>query len=117
MSKLRILPCVCIAAASLMAQFDSAEVLGTVRDPSGRGVPNAAVTLINQQTGIRMKTATGDNGNYDFFNVRNGRYTIKAELPGFSKYTTRNVTVNVDSRQSADITMNLGQLTETETST
>jgi len=34
-------------------------------------------------TGIQAKTTTDDNGNYDFFNVRVGRYSIAVEHSGF----------------------------------
>ena len=54
------------------AQFETSEVLGTVRDPSQRPVANAAVTLTNQATGIEAKTTTDASGNYDFFNVKAG---------------------------------------------
>src|SRR5579872_2130423 len=65
--------------AALFAQFETSEVLGTVHDPSSSPVPNANVTLTNQDTGIQMKTATDSNGNYDFFNVKVGRYTVAVE--------------------------------------
>ena len=40
-----------LCAAYTFAQFDKAEVLGTMRDQSGAIVPNAAVTLLNQDIG------------------------------------------------------------------
>src|SRR5579872_7149491 len=86
-------------AAPVFAQFDTAEVLGTIRDSSGGSLANATVTLINQDTGIQVKTTTDANGNYDFFNVKVARYTINAELSGFSKFTTTDVIVNVNARQ------------------
>jgi hypothetical protein len=51
--------------SSLYGQFETAEVLGTVHDPSGKAVPKASVTLTNQGTGIEVKTSTGDSGEYE----------------------------------------------------
>src|ERR1700676_2402523 len=85
-----------LAATVLLAQFETAEVLGTVRDNSGSVVPKASVTLLNQDTGIQAKTSTDDSGNYNFFNVRVGRYTITVEATGFTKFTTTDVAVNVN---------------------
>jgi len=68
-----------IIATTLFSQFETSEVLCTVLDPSGVPVPNATVALTNQDTSIEMKTATDSNGNYDFFNVKVGRYTVVVE--------------------------------------
>ncbi len=95
------------------AQFETAEVLGSVRDASGAAVGRATITLINTETGIVLKTTSDDSGNYDFFNVKPGRYTITAEQPGFTKFSTENVVVNVNARQRVDITLQVGAVTET----
>ncbi len=68
----------------------------------------ATITLINQDTGIAAKTTTDENGNYDFFNVKIGRYTVTAEHAGFSKVTTSDVVVNVNARQRVDLTLQVG---------
>ena len=110
-SKLILLQCLA-ATALLWAQFETAEVLGTVRDASGAGVPKVSVTLTNQDTGIQMKTSTGEDGTYDFFNVKVGRYTLDFEHTGFSKTTTQNVVVDVNARQRVDVTMQVGVVSE-----
>ena len=99
-------------AGLLYAQFENAEVLGTVRDQSGGAVPKATVTLTNQDTAIKVQTSTDDNGNYDFFNVKVGRYSLSVEHAGFSKSTTTDVTVNVGARQRVDFAMQVGAVTE-----
>ncbi|MGA3020253.1 MAG: TonB-dependent receptor, partial [Bryobacteraceae bacterium] len=96
----------------LFAQFQTAEVLGTVRDPSGAAVPKATVTLTNQDTGIKVQTSTDDNGNYDFFNVQVGRYAVAVEHAGFSRFNTTDVQVTVNARQRVDISMQVGAVTE-----
>ena len=65
--------CVFLAVPSF-AQFDTAEVLGTVRDKTGAVVPKAALMLLNVHTGIQAKTTADDSGNYDFSNVKIGTY-------------------------------------------
>ena len=102
-----------LCAPSVFGQFETAEVLGTVRDVSGGAIPKAAVTLTNSDTGIQAKVATDENGNYDFFNVKVGRYTLMVEQSGFSKFTAPDVQVNVNARQRVDVSMQLGAVTET----
>src|SRR3569832_2758985 len=102
--------CVCLRSTVglLFGQFESAEVLGTVRDPSGSAVPGAAVTITNQDTNIQTRAATDANGDFDFFNVRVGRYTVTVEHAGFSKASATDVVVNVNARQRVDLTMQVG---------
>jgi hypothetical protein len=105
---------VCATASLAFAQFETSEVLGTVRDPSRSLVAKAAVTLTNQETGILAKTESDDNGAFDFLNVKVGRYTLTLEHAGFSKFTT-DVAVDVQSRQRVDVAMQVGAITESVT--
>src|SRR5579884_843115 len=104
-----------LLACPAMAQFETAEVLGTVHDPSGAAIRGASVTLTNESTGVAKKTVSDDSGAYDFFNVPPGRYTIAAELTGFQTFKTTNVAVDVNARQRVDITMQLGSVSQVVT--
>ena len=112
-SKITLLIGCFLIAGLLYGQFDTAEVLGTVRDASGAAVPKANITLTNMDTGIQAKTTTDDNGNYDFFNVRVGRYSVAVEHEGFSKATATDVAVSVNARQRVDLAMTVGAITQT----
>ena len=59
-------------APSVFAQFETASVLGTVRDTTGAVVAGATVTLTNTDTGISAAATTDADGNYEFFTVRIG---------------------------------------------
>src|SRR5215468_4486266 len=96
-----------LLAPSAFAQFDSAEVLGTVTDPSGSVLSGAALTLRNQDTGIELHSTTDASGNFDFFDVKVGRYTISAKVSGFAPYTVSNIAVSVNARHRVDIVMQL----------
>jgi hypothetical protein len=107
------LPFFCLlVSAPLFAQFETAEVIGTVRDASSAVVSGAGVTLISQETGVQTKTVSDESGNYDFFNVKVGHYTVTAEKTGFNKVTTTNVTVDVNARQRVDIAMQVGAVSQ-----
>ncbi len=104
-----------ICSSACFAQFETSEVLGTVLDPSRNPVANAAVTLTNQETGISAKANTDGSGNYDFFNVKVGRYTITVESAGFSKFSSPDIVVNVNARQRVDVVLQVGSVNETVT--
>ena len=94
------------------AQFDTAAVVGTVKDASGATVPDAKVTLTNTQTGVSVIRTTSSDGNYEFVNVRPGLYLVSAEKPGFSIALMDNVEVQVAARLRVDLQMAVGQLSE-----
>ncbi len=83
---------------NLTAQVTTGRVEGTVKDPSGGIVPNAAVSLRNVDTNIERKFATGSDGVYLFAAVPPGNYEVSAEAPGFSRQT---VTLAVSSNQTS----------------
>jgi hypothetical protein len=102
-----------LAVVPSFGQFDTSEVVGTVRDKTGGVVPKGTVTLLNVDTGIQAKTIADDNGNYSFSNVKVGRYKITAEAKGFSTEVASDVIVNVGARQRVDFALTVGAVTET----
>jgi hypothetical protein len=98
--------------ALAFGQFETSEVLGTVRDSTGAVIPKATVTLTNQGTGNRATATTDENGNYDFFNVKVGRYSIGVEQPGFSRFSATDIAVDVNARQRVDITLQVGEVSQ-----
>src|SRR5262245_31789492 len=100
------------AAAPAFAPFETANVLGSVRDKTGAVVPGATVTLLNLETGVAYTKATDAAGNYEFFTVRIGTYKVTAELAGFAPAAADKVTVTVGSRQRVDLVLAPGTMTE-----
>jgi len=101
-----------LSSSVLFAQFDSASVLGAVRDSTGALVSGANVTLTNLETGISAQSTTTDAGQYEFPSVRVGRYKIVVEKQGFAKAIADDVVVNVSARQRVDLTLSPAQATE-----
>src|SRR5262245_12314977 len=65
-----------LAAAASYAKFETASVVGTVRDTSGGVVPDAMVTLTNAGTSVSMTRKTTGDGLYEFVTVRPGTYVV-----------------------------------------
>jgi len=102
---------------SAWAQFESASVLGYVRDASGAAVPNATVTLTNTATGISQTKTTDEEGKYEFPSVQIGNYQILAAAQGFDKARTDTFTVQTNARQRVDVNLKAGSVTEEVTVT
>lgn len=103
------------AALPLAAQFDTAVVLGTVRDASGSIVSASTVKLESLDTGVTATTSTDEEGNYQFFNVRFGNYRVSAEKQGFKKALSGLVKITVAARQRVDLTLEVGSVSESIT--
>ena len=101
-----------LAPSLAHAQFDTASVVGTVRDTTGGVIPDATVTLTNVATGVSIVKTTSAAGLYEFPTVRPGIYVITAEKAGFALALVDNVQVQVGSRPRVDLTMTVGQLSE-----
>ena len=70
-----ILVLVCLVG-SLPAQFETATVLGTVKDRTDAVISASRVTLTNVETNISAVKDSDENGNYEFVNVKPGRYHV-----------------------------------------
>ncbi|MGD9906055.1 MAG: carboxypeptidase regulatory-like domain-containing protein [Vicinamibacterales bacterium] len=100
------------APTAAVAQFETATVVGTVRDSSGAVVGDARVSLTNVDTGVEQVRRSDAAGNVEFFNVRIGRYVVTADKAGFSVALVDNVQVTVGARLRVDVEMAVGQVTE-----
>ncbi|HEY1242471.1 MAG TPA: TonB-dependent receptor, partial [Bryobacteraceae bacterium] len=76
-------------AIALSAQTPLGTVTGLAMDPSGSAVPNAKVTLSNEETGRKQTATTNDAGVYSFPNLPPGTYRLAAEAAGFRAIETR----------------------------
>ncbi len=71
-----------LLAANASAQYNG-NVQGQVVDSSKAGVPQAPVELSNNQTNVKSRTKTDDNGNYQFTSLPPGDYQVTVSAPGF----------------------------------
>jgi hypothetical protein len=101
------------AAYNLSAQAITAKVVGAITDPSAAAVPGANVTITNVQTNSARSTSTNAVGNYEFSFLPIGRYTLAVEANGFQRAAVSEFGLNVDQVARLDVTLRLGEVTET----
>jgi carboxypeptidase family protein/TonB-dependent receptor-like protein len=65
----------------------SGSIQGTILDPSGAAVPNAAVTIHNPVSGFDRSARTDDQGQFSFSNVPYNLYRMTVEASGFAPYS------------------------------
>ncbi|HEV2829895.1 MAG TPA: TonB-dependent receptor [Pyrinomonadaceae bacterium] len=98
------------------AQF-KAGIQGTVTDSSGGLVPEAKVTVSNNETSKSQTATASEEGFYRISGLSPGLYTVTAEKGGFKKQVFENVTVNAESTLGLDIVLTTGEIAETVTVT
>ena len=102
---------------ALAQSTGSATLRGTVKDPQGAIIRGATVTLVNEQKKDERSAKSSEDGTYTFTAVSPGRYTLKAEAPGFKTSQQANLNLETSGTQGIDITLEVGQPTETVTVT
>ncbi len=103
-------------AGLCVAQEIYATLTGTVVDSTGAVIPNAAVTVHNNETNTDVRTITTDaNGGFTVTNLSAGTYTVVVKATGFQTSTARDVVLNVAQKRPIEIQLKPGQITETVT--
>jgi len=69
--------------ATMAQSLISGDISGTVTDPSGAGIPGAAVSATNRDTGVAQTTSTNQQGFYHFAFLRPGSYKVEVKASGF----------------------------------
>jgi len=103
------------SAGAASAQFDTASVLGFVRDSSGAAVLGSSVSLVNTKTGQKTVVQSDAQGQFTFTSVPVGEYRLDANANGFSETLTDPFAVSVAARQRVDVALKPGSKTETIT--
>src|SRR5260370_8019241 len=102
-----------IVAWSCSAQSDRGTISGRAVAPTDSLVVNAAVTVLNQNTGARAVVHTNRAGNYAVRELQTGTYEISCEATGFRKYIRKDVEVVVGQTLTLDFKLELGQVDQT----
>src|SRR6266704_3024205 len=90
---------------------------GVITDATGAVAPNASVTARNTGTSAAFATHSDGEGVYWIRNIPVGVYDITVESPGFQKFETKAVRVQVDEIVRVDVKLNVGSTNETVTVT
>jgi len=115
-SRLRI--AVLVALVSLVgsvAHAQQASIVGMAVDDTKSVLPGVSVTATDQAAGRQISAVTNERGEYRLLNVPAGKYTVQAELAGFSTVVLRDVELLVGQNATIPFTMKLAQVSETLT--
>src|SRR5947209_7251618 len=86
---------------------------GTVVDPSGASLSDAAVEARNISTGLLRKTTTSDVGEFAIPDLPLGEYAITVSHPGFDTFKVDRVVVEVGKATGVRIPMRIAGQSQT----
>src|SRR5882757_258061 len=82
-----------LGSGTMGQTLTTATVVGTVTDPGGAAVPDAAIALVNKAINLQANQATNAAGQYTFVNVAPGSYRVTVKKQGFRAATVEDLTV------------------------
>ena len=94
-------------STALAAPQPRASIGGTVVDPLGATVAQAAVALVRDGQQVAT-TASGAHGEFTFDAVAEGRYQIEARAAGFQPKTTDAIFVGAAGRATVEVMLQIG---------
>jgi hypothetical protein len=86
-----------------------------VVDTSGAAVPNAQISIKNQETGAVRNVLSSAEGLYDAQQIPAGTYTVEVMAQGFGNFEVRDVVVTVGSDSRIDLKVQVGTVSQTVT--
>ncbi len=82
-----------LAVLALLMVPRAGALRGSVLDPDGRAVVDAALILRNEATGAVKTTVTDARGQFSVTDLASGTYTVEVAVPGFDIVRRSNVSV------------------------
>src|SRR5579883_960202 len=114
MKSLLLTVCLFLCAWAAFAQ-DRGTITGTVADPAGAVISNAAVEVRNLQTGAVYPAVSTETGNYTVPQLPVGTYEVSVSVPGFKKFTRTGITVAAAQVLRVDVSLEVGAASESVT--
>jgi len=113
---LRLLLCAAVLAAFVglaeAQDLRTATLVGTITDPSGAAVANAAVTVTNVDTAVVNNSRANETGSYYVPFLNTGNYRLTVEAPGFRKFEQTGLILNAGETPRVDVKLEVGSVTE-----
>jgi hypothetical protein len=92
-------------------------ISGTITDANGAVIPGASVTITNTATNQSFTTASSSDGTYASPVLSSGNYSVMVNAAGFKRYLVRDVSVGSNRASYANLSLEVGNVSETVTVT
>jgi hypothetical protein len=90
------------------AQSVHGSIVGNVTDNTGAAIPNATVTVTDEQKGTVVTVQSNAEGEYEVHELTPDTYDIKVTYQGFETYQAKGVIVYADTSPKVDVQLTVG---------
>lgn len=97
----------CLISAAAWGQ-STAQIHGTVQDPSGAAVPGAEVKATQIETGVYRATTSDADGRFVLTNLPLGPYRVETSKDGFATGVNTGIVLEVGSDPTLNVTLQIG---------
>jgi len=107
----------CVAFAAMYAAgqaVNTAQMHGTVTDPTGAAIVSAQVKATQTATGMARTTVSGPDGSFALPNLPVGPYSLEVTASGFQTYRRDGIVLQVSENPKVDVGLKVGAVTQTE---
>ena len=110
---LAVLAVVALCCSAVQAQQTLGGITGEVTDSSGGVIPNATVTVVDENTSLTRSVKSNASGQYSLVNLPIGSYTLTYTADGFDVQKTQHITVQADRTATVNASLKIGKTSET----
>jgi hypothetical protein len=112
---LLLIGCVAFAAIYAAGQaVNTAQMHGTVTDPTGASIVDAQIKATQTATGMVRNTVSGPDGSFTLSNLPVGPYLLEVTAQGFQTYRRDGIVLQVSENPKVDVSLKVGAVTQTE---
>ena len=108
-----VLLCLCLSAGAAFSQVVTARMDGTVSDSGGALVPAATVEVLETNQQQTFKAVADEKGYWAIPSLQSGTYRVSVSHPGFKTQVVANVKMDAGVPATVNVTLQVGELTET----
>jgi outer membrane receptor protein involved in Fe transport len=98
---------------SAQAQLSTATMFGNVTDSTGAAIPNANVTITQNQTAFVRKTKTNGQGEYRAEFLPVGPYSVKVDATGFKQLIQKGIVLTAAQEAALNFALQPGETSTT----
>src|SRR5438094_448371 len=94
-----------VLCGPLVAQTDTARIVGTVTDATGAVISAASVTVLNEKTGQSLKITANEQGHFLATPLMPNVYSMTVEAPGMAKSEFKGINLQIGQERTIDVAM------------